>query len=485
MEITLLLRVDDSEIGVASHLDSSPSSRIINICNKRWRLSRPFDSSRDIPPYYCVSYIWGQGRTQNIIHDGFQMSDHTLPSLEAAIDNHQDITAIWIDAFCIPTDPIEKQTSLERMGYIFSQANGVIVVLKETTWEAIDEIIHTDLIAEKSVLNGFPRRLLKLIDADEWIRSIWTYQEVVNSRHLTLIGQKSQKTIMAVSFLNKFGNYLRDFALFNKLTSFDIRQTYPYVDAFEEVILDWMIPGTYSAFAVISGMYRRVCHEEANYFYSMIGIITDQPPPRSRSASISCLAESFLAVCEEQGDYSFVFCSNDRDSRPGFNWRPALEKFRPVASWSSFGEKQEGRRVPGGVILKDMHLLTKSTGAPLVNKYTRLLEQETGDEELIKKGVLERLKIMDFTGSYNYSEWEEGLFFPQQDLSEFDGDINVWVSRSIRWNFGAPGIAIVSRDNEENAFIPGVFVAFFSEVMTPLSIWGPGTEVSLTCRMTE
>jgi hypothetical protein len=75
------------------------------------------------------------------------MSDHTLAVI-AAIRNHDpghSASMIWIDAFCVPIEPVAKRATLESMGFIYSHATWqVVVVLSLEAFETLERVSQLD-----------------------------------------------------------------------------------------------------------------------------------------------------------------------------------------------------------------------------------------------------------------------------------------------------------------------------------------------------
>jgi hypothetical protein len=156
-----------------------PTLRSLTLAGRLWYLTEALDVSRPekLPPYICVSYVWGSGRAPNPLHEASVMSDQTIPALVAAMEN-SDCSSFWIDAFCIPPAQPQRRSTLESMGFIYSQASRVVVSLSETSYAAVEQMTRSDRVDEKA---------LDSLDQDEWVRSVWTYQEVVNSKRLSFV----------------------------------------------------------------------------------------------------------------------------------------------------------------------------------------------------------------------------------------------------------------------------------------------------------
>jgi hypothetical protein len=168
-----------------------PSDRpFIVLEDKYWSITEPLDINppSDVPQYICISYVWGSGRIPNPIQTTIEMSHHTLPVVIAAIRNHDpdhSVSMIWIDAFCMPIEPVAKRATLESMGFIYGHARQVVVVLPNEAFVAIEKMGQLDRAQTPSATV----ECLDVLENDEWIRSVWTYQEIVNCNDLLFTGE--------------------------------------------------------------------------------------------------------------------------------------------------------------------------------------------------------------------------------------------------------------------------------------------------------
>src|ERR1700760_3417485 len=83
-----------------------------------WKLIAEDLNSNNTPiaDFTCVSYSWGNGRTDSPFRKGFEVSDRTKPALIAVMRHRPSCCRIWIDAYCVPADATEKAQTLESMG---------------------------------------------------------------------------------------------------------------------------------------------------------------------------------------------------------------------------------------------------------------------------------------------------------------------------------------------------------------------------------
>jgi Heterokaryon incompatibility protein (HET) len=440
-----------------------PYSRPLVIAgDKHLSITGPLDisSSSDVPPYICISYVWGSGRVPNPMHPTVKMSDRTLPAVAAAIQNHDpnhSARMIWIDAFCVPIEPLAKRATLESMGFIYSSATQVVVVLSNEAFAAIETISQLDTAGTSSAV----AEILDVLENDAWVKSVWTYQEVVNSRDLLFTGEGMVgKFIRGQPFLNRVGQYLQIWQRTSGYNSFTFREKYPFLDAFANVVLDWIMAeyGERSALQVMSQMDNRCSSEPSNRFYSMIGAITTKPAGRKSKSSIESISETFMELCEGKGDYSFMYASTERDKRSGYRWRPAPGILHSTLPWHCLGESQRGEKDPQGIRLKDIVVLKRSAsvsepGRKFVLRAT-LSDDDNQTDAALGSKMYSILRQLGFTGNEEYLVTTRGFFFPQWPI--VSAPLVLWASTTISWRVAVPGMGVVSVGGQRR-YIPGVF----------------------------
>jgi Heterokaryon incompatibility protein (HET) len=439
-----------------------PYGRPIVVEDKQLSMTGPLDinSSSDVPQYICISYAWGSGRVPNPIHPTVKMSDRTLPAVIAAIRNNDpnhSASMIWIDALCVPVEPLAKRATLESMGFIYGSATQVVVVLSNEAFAAIEKTSQLDTARTSSAA----AEILDVLENDTWMRSVWMYQ-VVNSRDLLFTGEGMVgKFIPGEPFLNRFGHYLQTWQRANGYNSFTFREKYPFLDAFENVVLDWRMAGygERSGLQVMSQMDIRLSEEPSNKFYSMIGAITNKPAGRSLTSSIESISETFMELCEEKGDYSFIYASTERDKRSGYQWRPAPGILRSTVPWHCLGAAQRGEKDPQGIRLKDIVVLEIAASVSEPGREIVLLTTQSDDEGQTDAALATKmyslLRQLGFTGSEEYLVTTRGFFYPQWPI--FSAPLVLWASTTISWRVAVPGMAVVSVDGQKR-YVPGVFV---------------------------
>ena len=85
-------------------------------------------------------------------------------------------------------------------------------------------------------------------------------------------------------------------------------------------------------------------------------------------------------------------------------------------------------------------------------------KNETRSPNDVAAKVLERLRILGFSGCGAHLEFETGFFFPQSAPLETD-DLFAVVSHEIHWVTGGPGLLLRKNKSAINGFVDvGVFV---------------------------
>lgn len=414
-----------------------------------------FHDLANAPVYKCISYIWGPDRIRNPNASGpSQISVNTIPALETLMQTSPG-SACWIDAFCVPTTQPAKRQTLESMGAIYSQALEVQVMLSRPTFTVLQRV------AQGSVLDDND---LWLLNEDPWVRSVWTYQEVVNSQRLVLvcIGQP-ECVIEGEKFLDNLGFCLTAYKDAKNIESFGFRQRYPFVDALEDLVADWRVSGYLerSAMSIMAAMNQRTFEREENYFYSMIGALTAEPCNRDNPTALG-LAEVFMGLCEAKGDFSFIFSTAERSTKPQKRWRPLSTGLLPaILSWHSYGQSQPGHFDELGDLWLDNVLVLES--APLTDATWRSVgsrigtsESDTVDSEAILRLASETIVGIGFRCKNPAIQVEDGLLFVDTAMC-IDGGWVAVVSTTVRWACGAPAIVQV-KDKDSIQYHIGVFV---------------------------
>lgn len=195
------------------------------------------------------------------------MSTHTRPSLAAAI-RIGNSKAFWTDAFCVPHDGPDRQSTLENMGYIYSCATEVIIVLREPSFHVIEAMIRHGLVSESD---------LRTLECDEWVASVWTYQEIVNGGSVRFVSERHSSVSASIEcsdFFNALGNSLSTWKRSTGCDAFATTRIFPNLDVLENTLVDWQTVAytLRSALSVFSASKRNA--DPANYFYAILGALT-------------------------------------------------------------------------------------------------------------------------------------------------------------------------------------------------------------------
>jgi hypothetical protein len=460
---------------VTEHSGPSPLGSF-TLEGRQWSLTEPLDISGGSPEYSCVSYTWGPGRMPHPLNPALMISDHTLSVLAATIRS-LDCRHLWIDALCVPPNYPEKGATLESMGFIYSRAQQVVVVLSRSTFEAFAQMHRSDRLDE---------RVLEALEHDEWITSVWTYQEVVNSQRLFFVCEDPgllPGAIQGGEFLNRVGFSLELYQKAHGLTTFDVVEKFPRLASYSDLIADWFTAGyeKRSALQVISNMDHRIAKDPKSRFYAMIGAITQEVSAHASRPCIASLSESFMAACEKKNDFSFIYSADNRDTLSGRRWRPVAGLLPSILPWHSWGEAQRAHVDAAGFWLDDMQKLelAPALGTEAVEYIAGWMHQPgltIVTEGAVVKELYGHLRQLGFTGSQEYLLTEAGIFFPQSPLLT-QADVTVLVSTSLRWTLGGPGLAQVV-GAEVNSYIPGVFVGSVSPSQASSVLLGNEVEAS-------
>jgi hypothetical protein len=368
------------------------------------------------------------------------------------------------------------------MGFIYSTAISVIIALQPFTWKIIESVS-----SEVS-----PRALsyeeMEVLERDDWISRVWTYQELVNSRNAWFTALEStarRNAIHAEKFFNCVGFSLDQWKKTSGKGHIAALEQFHNLDTLEETLVDRQM-GDYLeriALGVLSNMSSRKFDPKypKNRLLACMGALTQDVSWGPATTTLSAIAEKLMSICESNGDYSFIYTSDLRDQRPGMRWRPSpLELgsdetiiLNPVANWHSWGT-QTGHRDARGFWLDKMVLLGPAEA--IDEEVEKLLErflygskdllqpnkttggifrrEECQDEELCKV-VLKFLRTIGFKGDPEPQVCKTGLFFSQSSLKGRDA-VEIYAASGIRWMFGNPGLARW-KDGGETMYCAGVF----------------------------
>jgi len=448
-------------------VESESTNNPLRICERNWTIRKQeyCDSGDDEDSTFtCISYTWGPVKVSSPFHNSYQISDRTVPALTAAIKARPDCKRFWIDAFCVPLEPAERTTTLASMGFIYSRATEVIIVLSPNAQLALSQMRVTDRIDISA---------LQALEKDEWALRAWTYQEVVNSRNMffTCFSSTDENAssddgsagslIPGADFLNCLGYSLTRLPW----TPLERIERFPRLEAFENVILDWMTADylNRSALQIMVIMARRTQQRDEDHFYAMIGALTTELPSLSASGN-PC--EEFMVDCEKKGDYSFIFSTAEREAK-GRRWRPVnTGRLPPIFPWPLWGEKQPGHWEDGKFHL-DQVILPQS-GRPtdeIVRGVRNKMCETFGDESVsVEELIFQWLTRRGFKGSSSCVSLVNGFFFPYKPIARLE-TTTIMVSATLSWPFGAPGLVWEMHD-QHAVYSAGIFIGVVDSKMS-------------------
>lgn len=472
--------------------DSLLDKPIIELCGSRWTI-KEYANYSEAPPYTCISYTWMKATKCHPFDASQNISARTIPVIETVIktlrspenwdyvqintDPMQDAAAksdamaasqaLWIDALCVPQQEPARTLCLQRMGELYSSAWQVVVVLPESCSSIFRQIEHADCIDFDS---------LSILERDEWITRAWTYQETVNSRALYFIGENNDGLIVSgTDFLNIVLTATDKYREIHGLDSVTWSEEHPSLNNLQTLIADYRISeyAERSAYQVMSAIHSRISERVDDYFYAMIGAITNSTIDINDAEYLSP-SEYFMRACEAKGDYSYIYNIAPRNDVSGKRWRPVEGKYKPVVPGQLILESgQSGCVKPTHLELYDMCRV--DTGTISEDGWKAVLsilpkEGEYLTSRAIAEATLDRLRRAGFSGCGEYFELKSGFFFPQA-ISVIPDDYFFAVSPGVQWNMGCPGLMLLPSSTDiDHLLSVGVFVGRVQKGTETLSI---------------
>lgn len=360
-------------------------------------------------------------------NSSFPVSDRTIPALQTFIRHRPSCEHIWIDAFCVPLAEPKRAQTLESMGYIYARAKEVLVVLSEAARPALERMQGG---------GGIGIEELAVLEREEWVERAWTYQEAVNSNVLVLTCEgEGSAIIRAAQFFECMSTALQECkgSVSEKLC------TYPRLNAFEDIMLDFWMAGyeERAALNVMSNMDRRVQARKEDHFYAMIGAISSE-----RASALGKVepCEAFIRVCEEKGDFSFIYSAARREEVPGRRWRPVIGDLPSILPWHGKGTGQPGRLCEEGLWLDSMLVVQpappQEEARIFVEEWLTLVwKDESHGHQDLEEAAYATLQIMGFTGSQRWVSGAKGYFFPFEPVRS-EQVIQILVSTAVVWRMG-------------------------------------------------
>ncbi|KAG0652602.1 N-acetyltransferase ats1 [Hyphodiscus hymeniophilus] len=433
-----------------------------------WRVKGPIETAdMEHMKFHCVSYVWGAGmdRAGSFFDCKRDISDRTKPALEAAMKAAQvmsknygteNVEAFWIDAICVPqAEGASRHGTLESMGFIYSKAVSVIVVLQGPAWEIVKKAASSNTAMQLSLGE------MEDLELDTWISRVWTYQEMVNNNrvYFTTFDPVGQQVIVPYEpLLNCVGYSSARWTKDTETSTAEFQLKFPNLNNLADTLLDATVSGYLerSALGVLSNMSARRYDPQypGNRLLASLGALT-QKPSWSPAAALSELAEKLMSTCEEVNDYSFIYTCDERDERPGLGWRPNPDQpersdersahLIPVLSWTSYGEPfgstQRAHRDSQGLWLDNM--IPLRTSGHLNVKVKQRLEMwlyggekdpehpeqvpgvgflgrgERGKSDLIP-AIFRSIQIVGFTGSAICQVYVPQILALIQELADYE-----------------------------------------------------------------
>lgn len=462
-KLRLLVSVSDGSVSGSSSIE---------LCGRRW-VFVDFDNPLEAPSYICISYSWGRGRTRNIFEDEELISDRTIPALKTVIETSESpelwaqalsssfnektlneelaaalkaSQAIWIDALCVPRQGPVRNLCLLSMGEIYRSATLVIGVLSPIYSQVLRKI------KKKEILDFVD---LKTVEDDDWAARAWTYQEIANSRLMLFVSQGDAGSLIdRYALLSALVTATGDYCNANGIEHVQLSEKFPRIDRIEELLAEQQILESSGrcAYQVISSMHARFSEREEDRIAAMISVISSHQSFR-QNIQLATSADHFREICEDSGDYSFIFTTEARSQATGEKWRPTGDKMTPVVSGLlAFGNGLAGSKTDNYLRMDNMCRMEFGNINSVASAFGAFLGRKFPVE------ILERLRYKSFTGCGQYLSLEYGYFFPQSPLKQTKGAF-IAISNDVSFAQGAPALLLKSNGTEVYEFLDtGVFI---------------------------
>jgi hypothetical protein len=367
------------------------------------------------------------------------------------------------------------------MGFIYSAAISVIIVLQRPIWEIIESV------SSKVSPRALSYKEMQILEQDSWISRVWTYQELVNSCEAfftTLESAAQGHAIEAQRFFNCVG-FLDQWKRVTGKGESAVLEEFHNLSTLEDTLADRQM-GNYldrAALRVLSNMALRKFDPQfpQNRLLACLGALTQDASWGPASTTLAELAEKLMSICESNGDYSFIYTSDIRNHTPGMRWRPSPLQIRsngpmhliPVVNWHTWGTQNGHRDVRGFwldnmVPLKPAETINEEAEKRLERFIYGFEDPEQPDtitggvfrrreceDKGLSQAVLKFLRMIGFKGDGDPQVCKTGLFFSQFILNGRDS-VEVYAAAGIRWMFGSPGLARW-KEGGEIMYCAGVF----------------------------
>jgi hypothetical protein len=378
------------------------------------------------------------------------------------------------------------------MGFIYGSATSTVVVLQHAAWTIFER--HANVTS----VNALSFDEMAILEKDVWIRSPWTYQEIVNSRAPIFTGMHPEGKghyIPGERLLNCIGLSLEKWKKDDRKGEGTVVKTFPNLNSMADTVVDWLMADYLERYAlgVLSNMALRRYEPtmETNRILASLGALTATASWTTKHGTTPELVNMFMEICEERNDYSFIYTKDIRDEAAGRRWRPNPEQpqhnmigtaagnhrdgnekqearnLNAILTWHSWGnpigDTQRGRHDSAGFWLAKMVPLQPSTtmSARARLKLTEWLRgpeqplsasdqgfagrqlQLEGDGSggvKLEDAMLLALSSIGFSGNTEPQVCTTGVFFSQQPITG-RANVEIFAAASIAWAFGAPGLA--------------------------------------------
>lgn len=469
-------------------------NRTISLNDKDWYITEQYltpENAATFPNYTAISYRWYDGRLDNPFYDGYLISNLTLPSLESAMRNAppEANSAFWIDGFSIPAEKPLKGMVLDLLSNIFSAAYEIVVPLGLQSRNTMSLLAGTEDL--KSVSTDVLGAALADLNQDAWAMSIWTYKEALSAKRYLFTDRDlspsndTEPTATDLQFFKRVSNALDVYGNALNWTIFDQRLNLPNVDLLEDVGLDRQLnpdPYTRSVVEVLSNLDRRFVESDGNFYWGLYGAITEETIPADTPSST--LAEKYdwlTEVCENKGDYSFIYTSTNRSTTAGKTFYPESPSsggWHGLLTWPTDSNYQtanvssDGSTTLNGIVSISPGVTLGSTGSDFIMSWvdstdmpsniTSIFAGNSTDDTTVAATIHSVLsEYMGFSGSIEDSILTEaGIFYPQRTVSGLNANVTtLLVTSLLGWPFGAPGLAqTIDSASGSATYVPGVFV---------------------------
>lgn len=480
--------------------NTAPADTLI-IEGRSWTLSDPLPIEDDsIPKYVCISYKWGSERHDHALFPDRVMSARAIPSLATVIQSQNHRSAFWTDVFCVPPhEGPSRQATLENLGCIYARAAEVVVVLGRETFGVLLDMIQHKVVSEQH---------LNVLESDQWIASVWTYQELVNASAVRFVSEQrpnvddiddpstgarvdiAQPPIECSEFLNALGHGLMQYRESQGVDAFTMVNDFPNLNVLENVLVDWMMGSytRYSALTIFSNIYYKRNELAANYYYAILGALSDSPRQLTWPADEAneTLAEKMMHICETKGDFSFIYSVADRDSSPGRHWRPRATALppdgdavppilRPILVWHYWGEAQSGTLDPNGTLtLRHMTVMRPASPPSMSEAARTAIVNWSGkpdlpvitDDTALARLVHSWFSKVGFEGRPDAIVVPDGLVFTSHSTDHCEV-VDVVVSNQIRFSQGAPGLVRYLDSVGEKGYSACIFIGLIDRLLEP------------------